>query len=216
MENDDKLDSEEAIEDVEDLESNIELENPDGDIDAMLADRKLGGDPNDPDARDADFSLFDRVNQQAELEKELKDVKEKYLRTLADLDNIKKRSMKERSDMLRYEGESLLRDLLPVIDNFDRAMENSESTAEQLREGLGLISKMLGQTLEKWNVRSESAVGKPFDPQVHEAISQIPSADHEAGIVMNELEKIYYFKDKMLRPARVVVATAPVVDTGQS
>jgi molecular chaperone GrpE len=145
----------------------------------------------------------------------VKEVQEKYLRALADLENYKKRTLKERSDLLKYQGERVFTDLLEVIDNFDRAIESSgnyelSDDGKQLLEGLQLIHRMFVQVLEKWQVRGESAVGQQFDPQKHDAISQLPSTDFKPGEVMNELEKGYYYKDKLIRPAKVVVATAPV------
>ncbi|MCB0321440.1 MAG: nucleotide exchange factor GrpE [Bdellovibrionales bacterium] len=163
--------------------------------------------------RDADFSVFENDSsgssgREQELEAELRDAKERYLRALADLDNVKKRTAKERSDLLKYQGERIFLDLLEVVDNFDRAMENVEADSDTLREGVALIHRMLKQVLVKWDVQGESAVGKKFDPTQHEAISQMPSAEAEPGTIVNELEKPYFYKDKLIRPGKVVVSVA--------
>ncbi len=187
--------------------------------------------------RDADFSVFENEDggsgnnsgnnsgdegsssQVAELKAELRKSKENYLRALADLDNFKKRTIKERSELLKYQGERVFIDLLEVIDNFDRALENLDSEnsdteamkseeAKQFLEGITLIHRMFLQVLEKWEVKGKSAVGEPFDPNHHEAISQMPSAEYPAGTVINELEKAYSYKDKLIRPAKVVVSVA--------
>lgn len=160
------------------------------------------------------FSFFGKKNSEKMVpESSLKEAQEKYLRALADFENFKKRSMKERSDLLKYQGERVFIDLLEVADNLDRALEAANSyelteDGQKLREGVELIQRMFLQVLKKWEVRGEGAVGEPFDPQKHEAISQMPSAEFAPGVVMNELEKTYFYKEKLIRPGKVVVAMA--------
>lgn len=181
-------------------------------LDAVAQERRL---------RDADFSAFDQgelaedgegsngSNTAADTANNaLKEMEQKYLRALADFENFKKRSLKERSDLLKYQGEKVFIDLLGVVDNFDRALENAQAEPAQLREGVELIHRMFDQVLAKWDVKSEAAVGTPFDPNKHEAISQMPSEEHPPGTVVNELEKAFYYKDKLIRPAKVVVSLA--------
>lgn len=167
------------------------------------------------------FSFFGKKNNEKMVpESSLKEAQEKYLRALADFENFKKRSMKERSDLLKYQGERVFIDLLEVVDNLDRALEAANSyelteDGKKLREGVELIQRMFLQVLKKWEVRGEGAVGDPFDPQKHEAISQMPSAEFAPGMVMNELEKTYFYKEKLIRPGKVVVAmAAPNEGTG--
>ena len=176
--------------------------------------------------RDADFSLFGKKNEEAEkeiaqLKAENTELKEKYLRALAESENIKKRAVKERSELLKYQGERVFVDLLAVADNFDRAIEATEQytlseDGKQLKEGVELIHGLFFKVLEKWEVKGESSVGETFDPQKQEAISQIPSPDHQAGTVMNELERAFYYKDKLIRPGKVVVASEPVAEQGEA
>ncbi|RME58338.1 MAG: nucleotide exchange factor GrpE [Candidatus Dadabacteria bacterium] len=147
-------------------------------------------------------SLLKRIN---ELEKELEKAHNKYLRALADLENYQKRVLKERSELLKYQGEKLIVDLLEVVDDLERALEHKESDPEKIKEGLSLIYKRFTDLLSKWGVVGESAVGKEFDPAKHEAISKVESEEGE-GKVVDELKKAYYYKDKLLRPAQVVVA----------
>ncbi|MCI5065547.1 nucleotide exchange factor GrpE [bacterium] len=180
------------------------------------------------DERDANFSALDGGKQNAGavsgsapegagdydvLNAQLREVQEKYIRALADFENYKKRVTKERSDLLKYQGERVFVDLLPVVDNFDRALEASgnydlSEDGKKLQEGFELIHKMFVQVLEKWQVKGESAVGEPFDPEKHEAISQLPSEEHDDGVIMNELEKAFYYKGKLIRHAKVVVSKA--------
>ncbi len=163
--------------------------------------------------RDADFSqLEDEPTEQASAaggDSQAREFKEKYLRALADFENFKKRTLKERSDLLKYQGEKVFLDMLEVVDNIDLALQHAEAEPEKLREGVELIHKMFVSTLDKWGVRASSALGKPFDPNEHAAISQIPDGEAEPGTVINELKKAYFYKDKLLRPSEVVVSVAP-------
>ncbi len=140
---------------------------------------------------------------------ELAELQDKHLRLLAEFENYRKRVTKERGDLLRYQGESIFQDLLEVADNFDRALSFADSNEEQLRQGLELIDKVLKDILKKWDVRGESAIGKQFDPRLHSALSQVPTPNAAPGTVLNELKKCYFYKDKLIRPAEVVVSMAP-------
>ncbi|RMD88156.1 MAG: nucleotide exchange factor GrpE [Candidatus Dadabacteria bacterium] len=148
----------------------------------------------------------DLVAKIRELEKEVLEHKENYLRALADLENYKKRAIRERADLIKYSGEKVLFDLLEIVDNMERALESSEADPESLREGVSMIYQMLKDLLEKHEVRGESAVGKRFDPEIHNALSQVPAEQNEPGTVVGELKKPYFFKDKLLREGQVVVA----------
>lgn len=134
---------------------------------------------------------------------------DRYLRALADLENFRKRALKERSELLKYQGQSVLFDLLEVYDNLELAVQHSDSELEQLREGLALIHKRFGEILSKWEVRPDPAVGKSFNPEYHNAISRVHVDDAEPGTVLNELKRAFFYKDRLLRAAEVVVAAAP-------
>jgi molecular chaperone GrpE len=166
--------------------------------------------------RDADFSrLDDKVAQEelrgrlAEAEQSAAEHKDRYLRALADLENTKKRAIKDRADLLKYQGERIFAELLQVVDNMELALQHADANPESLKDGVQLIHKMLLDMLSKWEVRAESALGKEFDPNRHSALSKMPTAEHPSGTVLSEFRKAYFYKDKLLRPAEVVVATAP-------
>ena len=150
----------------------------------------------------------------AKVTAERDDFQDKYLRALADAENIRKRAIKERSELIKYQGEQIVVDLLGVIDDFDLAMSSTANLAEaggdlqKFRQGVEMIQKRFLEVLGKWDVRGESAVGKPFDPVRHEAISKISSADAEPGSVVNELKRAFFYKDKLIRPGQVIVAVA--------
>lgn len=137
-------------------------------------------------------------------DKEIKELKNKYLMALADLENYKKRTKKEFEEFMKYTNERLLKELISVVDNFERALKVKHKDDAFFR-GIELIYKHLLSTLKKEGVESFESVGKEFDPRYHEAVSVIPSK-HKDGIVVEELEKGYNLNGRLARPARVVVA----------
>jgi molecular chaperone GrpE len=144
-------------------------------------------------------------------EKEKQDLYDRLLRTTADFDNFRKRVSKEKDDLLRYGNEKFARELLPIIDNFERALGQAENSVDNkaLREGIEMILKQLVTVLEKFGVKDFTAVGQPFDPNKHEAMVHQESSEHEENSVISEFQKGYYLNDKLLRPAMVAVAKKP-------
>jgi len=136
---------------------------------------------------------------------------DRYLRAVAELDNAKKRAQREREDYLRYANESLLRDLLPVLDNFERAVRAARIAEEApgLLAGVELIRRELLKVLEKFGVTSYSAVGQPFDPEKHEAVGRLETTEHPEMTVVEETLAGYLLNGKVLRPAMVIVAVPP-------
>ena len=133
--------------------------------------------------------------------------KDKYIRLVAELENVKKRNAKERSELLRYSGEHIVQDLLDVVDNLQRAVQHSETaSAEEILKGVKMIADEFVSVLERQGVVAKDAVGQVFDPKEHEALASVPTPDHPAGVVIEQLKKAYYMRDKLLRPAQVVVA----------
>lgn len=133
---------------------------------------------------------------------------DKYIRAVADLENTKKRFVKERSDLIRYAGDGLAKDLLEVVDNLERALKQATpDIKEEFLAGLRMIHQSFVGVLDRHSIRGESAMGVRFDPLKHEALASVPTADVPAGTVLEEFKKAYFFKDKLLRAAQVVVAT---------
>jgi molecular chaperone GrpE len=139
---------------------------------------------------------------------------DQYLRAMAEFENYRKRMERERSMMLKYSGETIFRELLPVIDNLERAVEqgvvdgvDAEQNLRALLEGVALTLKSLRSTLEKFEVKPIDSIGQPFDPTVQEALSMEPSEEVPANHVVNEYEKGYHYKDRLLRAARVIVSS---------
>ncbi len=133
---------------------------------------------------------------------------EQYLRTLADMDNLRKRTTREKEEIAKFANEGLLRDILPVIDNLERALEHSDKAAESggLLEGVRMTLTQFNQVLSRFGVETVDAVGKPFDPAFHQAMGQLESADHPVNTVLVEMQKGYQLNERLLRPAFVLVA----------
>jgi molecular chaperone GrpE len=149
----------------------------------------------------------------AAMEEELKQSQDKYLRTAAEMENIKKRFAKERADILRYAGESLARDLLDVVDDleracnaFDQANATQNASSDELLKGVKLVKDRFVDVLSRHGVVANDALGEIFDPRHHEALTSVPTEDKASGTILEQFRKAYFFKDKLLRPAQVVVA----------
>lgn len=152
--------------------------------------------------------LAERVR---ELEAALRTAEDRYLRERAELENFKKRQARERAELLRFAAEPLIRDLLPVVDNLERAVEHARGGGDgkPLVEGVALVLKAIRDLLERHGVTSVSAVGQPFDPSRHEAMAQVETTEHPPNTVVVEHHKGYFLHDRLLRPALVTVARPP-------
>lgn len=136
---------------------------------------------------------------------------DKFLRERADLENYRKRVQKEKEEILKYGNESIILEVLPALDNMERAIAHaSEEGLTAIIEGVKLTASMLQGALKKFGVTSlESSPGTPFDPSFHQAMAQVESADQEPNTVVSEYQKGYLLNDRLLRPAMVTVAIAP-------
>lgn len=136
---------------------------------------------------------------------------DRFVRLNADFDNFKKRAAKDRLDAIKYANEALMEKLLPVVDNFEAALAatgNTESPSlDSLATGVKMIATQLKGVLAESGLEEIDAAGKPFDPTIHEAISQQQSTDVPEGHVLQQVRKGYRLKDRLVRPAAVVVAT---------
>ncbi len=147
-------------------------------------------------------------------QQEIAELKDKLLRVAAESENFKKRMERERSTALKYSGEQIFREILPVVDNLERAIEQGvveDAEAEQnlqgLLEGVQLTLKSLLTTLNKFEVKPVESVGQPFDPNHQEAMTMEANDTVPANTVLTEFEKGYYYKDRLLRAAKVVVSS---------
>src|SRR5262247_2987697 len=149
-----------------------------------------------------------------ELRAQLADKQDRLLRALAEADNIRRRAQRDRDDYVRYASESLLRDLVPVLDNFDRALAaaRNDGGPSGLREGVELIQRELLKVLERAGVARYSARGASFDPTRHEAVSRVVNSDVAPNTVVDEILPGYMLNNRVLRAALVSVAVAPDED----
>lgn len=146
-----------------------------------------------------------------ELMDKVKDSHERMLRAVADLENFKKRAQKEKEEVQKFGSERLLKDFLPVIDNFDRALDHAKTSTdfESLKQGILMTKKLFEDTLSKHGVKSFSAVGQMFDPRLHEAMQQTETKDVPPNTVVMEVVRGYLLNERLIRPALVSVAKAP-------
>lgn len=138
-----------------------------------------------------------------------------YLRARADLDNQRKRAQRDVEDANRYGNDRLLKEMVPVLDNLERALEHAGqgTGGEGLIEGVNLTVNLFRKTLDSFGVKAISAVGTPFDPNLHQAMGQVETAEHPPNTVVTEFQKGYLLNDRLLRPALVMIAKAPSVET---
>ena len=151
----------------------------------------------------------------ARLREELSASHDRLLRLQADFDNFRKRAARDREDALQFGPQNLVKDLLSVVDNLARAIDHARQSGggdlEGLLQGVELVRRELESVLSKHNVREVEALGKDFNPAQHEAMAQIPVATVEPNTVVEVLQKGYQLRDRLIRPARVIVARKPDV-----
>jgi len=151
------------------------------------------------------------------LESEIDELRDIHLRKLAEFDNFRKRTERERVEIKGYAKEELVRDLLPVLDNFERALEHrSETDVGAFHEGVEMIAKQLWDTLERQGVEIIDPLGEPFSPEFHEAVHRIEDGSLEPGTVALVLAKGYVCNGRLVRPAMVGVVSEPPPQTEPS
>lgn len=155
--------------------------------------------------------VSEEANVNSELEQARVQAEENYqrlLRVQADFDNFRRRARAEKEDFAKYASLKLIEQLLPIVDNFDRALSSSKETKDfdALVKGLDMTYRGMDQLLTAEGLKPIEAVGQPFNPEFHQAVMQVESEEHEEGIVVEELQKGYILKDKVIRPAMVKVS----------
>ncbi len=144
---------------------------------------------------------------------EAKLLQDQYLRTLADMDNLRKRTQRDKEELAKFANENLLRDILPVVDNLERALEHAkqEHSSEGLLEGVQMTLTQFCQVLKKFGVVPVEAIGQCFDPSLHQAIGQLETTEYPSNSVAQEMQKGYVLNERLLRPSMVMIAKAPAV-----
>jgi molecular chaperone GrpE len=178
---------------------------------ATAAEGGEGAEQVEAEAVDASEDFCQALTQQlATAQAEALENRDHFLRARADLDNFRKRAQREKEDLLKFSNETILRELLPVIDNLERALQHAATDSEAgLLQGVELTLGQFGKVLEKFNVVAIEAIGELFDPARHEAMGQIESTEQPPNTVIQLLQKGYLLNDRLLRPAMVLIAKAP-------
>lgn len=140
-----------------------------------------------------------------ELELEVEEARKAYLYERAELENFKKRVLREQAELLRYATEPLVRDLLPVVDNLERALQHAKAGEQSIIQGVELTRKMFLEALQRHGVSRVEAIGEVFDPTRHEAVAHLESDGHAANRVIEQHQVGYMLHDRLVRPARVSV-----------
>lgn len=160
---------------------------------------------------DKDMTLPENPTLEAELIKAKAKAEEHYgqlQRLQADFDNYRKRTQKEKTEIIKYASERLVGELLPVLDNFDRAISAAKDNPDftSFSQGVEMILRQMQTALSKEGLKVMDAVGQPFDPNLHDAVLRVASDEHPENTVVEELQKGYYLKEKVLRPCMVKVS----------
>jgi molecular chaperone GrpE len=144
----------------------------------------------------------------AELEAKLQEMENRYLRLHADFDNFRRRTKLDFEAAEKYRVQSLVADILPALDNFERALkvEAEDDKARSILQGMEMVYRSLIEALKKEGVEPIEAIGKPFDPHLHQAVMQVEDSNYEPNIVVEEFQKGYKLKDRVIRPSMVKVS----------
>lgn len=144
-----------------------------------------------------------------QLRAQVDELQNKLLRAQADFDNFRRRARQEKEEFAKYASQKLLEQLIPVFDNFERAVSASKENQDldSLAKGIDMIYRQMSQVLEQEGVKPIEAVGQPFNPEFHQAVMQVESEEHEEGIIVEELQKGYMLKEKVIRPSMVKVSS---------
>jgi molecular chaperone GrpE len=160
----------------------------------------------------------EELNAEEQLQKELTEAlqeakvhQEQYVRTLADMENLRKRTQREKEELAKFANENILREILPVVDNLERALEHADQgdSSDGLLQGVQMTLAQFSQVLSRFGVTPIEASGQMFDYTVHQAMGQIESADQPLNSVVQQMQKGYQLNQRLLRPAMVMVAKAP-------
>jgi len=153
--------------------------------------------------------LLDQLRiERDSLKAERDEVKELLLRRQAEFDNFRKRTEKERSEYVQYAGSEIVREMLPVLDDFDRALKNDCGSPEYAR-GVEMIYTRMYESLKKLGLEPIETAGASFDPHLHQAVERVETKDASDGAILGEFQRGYRFKGKLLRPSMVKVAVRP-------
>ncbi|MFC1525862.1 nucleotide exchange factor GrpE [Candidatus Latescibacterota bacterium] len=166
------------------------------------ADGRADGEPGEEEDAEKEVDPLDQARTEAAANYD------RYLRAAAELENFRKRMVRQRTETREEAVRDVVQQVAPLLDNMRRAVAQDTADAESLRQGIELIIGQFQSILKGYGLEEIEAVGKPFDPNFHEAVMEVPSSDHEPGVVMEEMEKGFLMRGKVVRPSRVIVSKA--------
>ena len=167
---------------------------------------EVSEDKEEPEKADGKKKHKDKKNKKDPRDEKIADLEDRVKRQMAEFENFRKRTDKEKSQMFDMGAKNVIEKILPVIDNFERGLENiPEGADEAFANGMRMIYKQMSDELTKLGVKPLEAVGQPFDPNIHNAVMQVESEEYESGTVAQELQKGYMYRDTLVRPSMVAV-----------
>jgi len=204
MENKDTLDENWSTDTVQ--PDNVAADVASAEGDELTTEEAVTVNGGEPDETSSESTVQEAVVDSSS--REIAELKDKYLRLYADFENFRRRTAKEKLDLIGNANEGLLQALIPVVDDFERAMQSIDNTNDvaALKEGVSLIYTKLFKTLEAKGLKPMTAKGEPFNADLHESVTQFPApSDDLKGKVIDEIEQGYYLNDKVIRFAKVIV-----------
>jgi molecular chaperone GrpE len=186
-----------------------------GSSDMSNAERSSESEPPERRGADSGYTQTDNIqDQMLQLKVERDKYKDIALRSVADLDNYRKRMAREKDEAIRFANASFLERLIPILDNFELGLQAAKASGDQTAvvDGMSMVSRQLQDFLASCGIETIDATGQPFNPNIHEAIAQEENAEVEEGHVIRQVRKGYRLKDRLIRPANVVVSKGTTVD----
>ncbi len=204
----DHLDTEEVLQDMEDAQEEQELEETAEPIAGSEEEAESGAPESKADKKAAKKKLKSDKKQDA-LKEKIEELEDRVKRQMAEFDNFRKRTEKEKTAMFETGAKSVIEKILPVVDNFERGLATvpEEDKNSPFAEGMEMIYKQLISELEKMEVKPIPAVGEEFDPEFHNAVMQVESEEYETGVIAQELQKGYTYRDSVVRHSMVAVVS---------
>lgn len=191
------------------LEENVENEEAKEDVSTEAeADIEEGADTSEADGEDSEEpkkKLFGKKDKKDPRDEKIEELTDKVKRQLAEFENFRHRSEKEKSSMYEMGAKSVVEKILPVIDNFERGLEHAPQEGDPFADGMRMVYKQMLTELENLGVKPIEAVGNDFDPNIHNAVMQVASDEYESGKVAQELQKGYMYRETLVRPSMVAV-----------
>jgi molecular chaperone GrpE len=186
----------------------VETENPNQNASGVSAGDATPSGTEEVPVETPEGRLAEMTAERDKLAAEKADLQDRLLRARAEFDNARRRAERERSDYLQFAAMDMVKDILPVLDDFERALK-VETADRNYAKGVELIYSRLAETLKRLGLETVEAAGKQFDPNVHQAVERVPTEEAEDQAILTEFQKGYNFKGKLLRPAMVRVAVKP-------